>query len=675
VASISTISHAGLDSIRIRLTAFVEQSPRSGPMAAAAVVGAVAGLAAVVFLQLIELVEWLIIDQLYGEALADTPAWLIFLAPALGGLLVAPIVMRWVPEARGGGVPDVIISVETRRSRIRPRVAIGKAVASALTIGSGGSGGTEGPIVQIGSAFGSTVGQALRLSEENTRLLLASGAAAGVAAIFNAPIAGVFFALEVILRQFTTRNFSVVVLASVVGTVTAVAFRGDSPALDIPAYHLEHPAEILLCILLGALAAIAAIAFTRLLYAAEDLGRRQRRIPLLLLPAVGGIFVGLLGLWNEGALGIGDAATDAALVGSLSVRTMLLLLVLKMATTVITLSSGGSSGVFRPSLMMGAMLGGAFGLIADAIFPADLAPPGAYATVGMAAMFGGAARAPITSILIIFEMTRDYDLMLPLMTATVAATVVASSIDRLNIYTRRLHMLGIHLREDSDAPNMMQALRVADAMGPITLTFAPDTPLNDIARAFAGDRQAVALVLDEGGLVLGILTNTDVNEALIRGWNALTAIDLASRDVRTVPADASLHEALALLAGQSFTALPVVARDRPRVPRGILRRSDITNAYANAVEREETTHRRNVLSDSVREDVRYLDYQVRPNSPADGVTLRNLPLTEDAVIVAVRHDGQTVIPRGHTLLREGDRVSVIATAEVVDSVRALFDSP
>jgi len=247
-------------------------------------------------------------------------------------------------------------------------------------------------------------------------------------------------------------------------------------------------------------------------------------------------------------------------------------------------------------------------------------------------------------------------------------------IDRLNIYTRRLHMLGIHLRDDSDAPNVMQALRVADAMGPITLTFAPDTSLDDIARTFAGDREAVALVLNEAGEVLGVLTNTDVNEALVRGWDQLTALDLSSRDVRTIYSDASLHEALAALAGQSFTALPVVERGRPRIPRGILRRANITNAYANAVERRETTHRRDLLRTSVHEDVRYLDYQVRPNSPAVGVTLRDLTLSEDAVVAAVRHEGHTVIPRGNTRLQEGDRVSVIALAEVVDSVRALFDS-
>ncbi|MEX2372879.1 MAG: chloride channel protein, partial [Dehalococcoidia bacterium] len=331
-------SSAAFESLRVRLAALIEQSPRSGPMVIASVVGFVTGVGAVVFLWLIGVVEWLILDQLFGRALADMPGWLILFAPALGGLLVAPIVMRLAPETRGGGVPEVIMAVEVDRARIRPRVGPLKALASALTLGSGGSGGTEGSIVQIGSTFGSTVGQWLRLSDENTRLLLASGAAAGVAAVFNAPIAGVFFALEVILRRFSTRNFSVVVLASVVGTTTAVTFRGDDPVLLVPAYGLGHPSEILLYALLGALCAGAAVLFTRVLYAVDVAARRQRTVPPLLMPAAGGLVVGVLGLWHSGALGLGDAATDAALMGDMGVQTMVLLFGLKMATTVTTLA-------------------------------------------------------------------------------------------------------------------------------------------------------------------------------------------------------------------------------------------------------------------------------------------------------------------------------------------------
>ena len=641
-------------------------------MLVAALVGAVAGIGAVVFLKLIDFVEWLIIDQIFDGLFANFPWWFILFAPALGGLIVGPIVKLFAPEAKGHGVPEVMNAVETRGGRIRPRVAAAKAVASAFTLGSGGSGGTEGPIVQIGSAFGSTVGQYLRLSDETTKLLVASGAAGGIAAVFNAPIAGVFFALEVILRRFTTRNFSVVVLASVVATITAVAFRGDAPVLRIPQYGLQTPGELVLYLILGGLCGGAAVGFTRLLYMGEEIAERQKLIPSIVLPAVGGLCVGLLGLWHSGALGTGDAATDGALIGNLAAREMVLLFFLKAATTIFTLASGGSGGVFRPSLMMGAMLGGAFGLGANQLFP-GIAPSGAYATVAMAAVFAGAARAPVTSMLIIFEMTRDYEIMLPLMIAVVAATVIASVLDPLSIYTRRLFLQGIHLDEETAATNVMQSIRVADAMGPVTVTLAADMPLDEVARAFAGDRAAVGLVLDEEGLVLGVVTNTDVNEALVAERSTATAIDLATTSVRTVFPEQSLHDALAAFAGASFNALPVVERDRPRVPRGILRRSDVTNAYVDAIERRQIYRRRRSLRTAVNEDVRYLDYQVRPHSPADGLTLKDLPLTEDAVIVAVRHDGHTVIPRGHTLLEEGDRVTVIATANAVEAVRVLFE--
>ncbi len=643
-------------------------------MVVAGLVGFVSGVGAVVFLSLIDLVEWLIREQLFLRALSGLPWWVIMFAPAVGGLLVGPIVRFFAPEAKGHGVPEVMNAVETRQGRIRPRVAAAKAVASALTIGTGGSAGTEGPIVQIGSAFGSTLGQYLRLSPEATRLLVAAGAAGGIAAVFNAPIAGVFFALEVILRKFTTRNFSVVVLSSVVATTTAVIFRGDDPVLLIPAYRLEQPAEIVLYVVLGLLCAIAGVVFTRFMYAGEGLADRQRVFPRITLPAVGGLLVGALGLWEAGVLGTGDAATDLALVGEMGVQSMLLLFGLKMVATVFTLASGGSGGVFRPSLMLGALLGGAFGVGVNALFPGMTGPSGAYATVGMAALFTGAARAPITSVLIIFEMTRDYNLMIPLMTAVVASTVLANFLDPLSIYTRRLYMQGIHLDEESSATNVMASLRVADAMGPVTVTLTPDASLDEIIRSFSGDRDAVALVLDEDGRVRGVVTNTDVNEALVAGRTETVAMDLATTEVRTIFSDQSLHDALAAFAGRSFTALPVVDRDQPRVPRGILRRADITNAYAGASESRDAVRRRGLLQDSVGEDVRYLDYRVRRGSPAAGKRLRELPLTEDAVVVAVRRDGSTIIPRGNTALAPGDRVTVIATAEVVESVRALFEA-
>jgi CIC family chloride channel protein len=239
-------------------------------MAVASLVGLAAGLGAVGFAELIRAVHWFFVDLIVGDWLSALPDWRVLIAPALGAILVGPITRIFAPETRGHGVPEVMLAVETRGGRIRPRVATATSVAAALTIGSGGSVGREGPIVQIGSAFGSTVGQWLRLSEENVKLLVAAGAAGGIAATFNAPIAGVFFSLEVILRRFNTRNFSVVVLASVIATATAVALRGDAPAIAIPGYRLEHAVEIPFYAVLGGVAALGGVAFIHVLYWTED---------------------------------------------------------------------------------------------------------------------------------------------------------------------------------------------------------------------------------------------------------------------------------------------------------------------------------------------------------------------------------------------------------------------
>ena len=266
-------------------------------------VGFLTGLGAIAFAELVNLVHWFTFDLFLDDWLSEIPHWKIILAPTLGGLLVGPLTQRFAPEARGPGVSQVLYDVETRQGRIAPQVSLTKAVASALTVGSGGSAGREGPIIQIGASIGSSVAQVLRLSDENMRLLLASGAAGGIAATFNAPIAGVFFALEVVLRSFSTKNFSVVVLASVVATVTAVSFRGDDPTILIPQVGLEHAVEIAFYAGLGVLAGVTSVAFIRLLYWTGDKFAALPYPPAMLLPALGGLAVGLLALENQGILG------------------------------------------------------------------------------------------------------------------------------------------------------------------------------------------------------------------------------------------------------------------------------------------------------------------------------------------------------------------------------------
>ena len=327
----------------------------------------------------------------------------MILIPAAGGLLVAPLVYRFAREAKGHGVPEVMTAVVARGGRIRPRVTIVKALASSICIGSGGSVGREGPIVQIGSAIGSTFGQILRLSPGDIRLLVACGAAGGISGTFNAPLAGVLFSMEIILHRYTGRSFGLVALSSVTSAAIAHAFFGDSAIFNIPSYELVSAWEFPLHVLLGIIAAFVASVFVAVLYKSEDLFEALK-FPAYLKPVLGGLAVGLIGVFYSQIFGVLYLTIDFTMAGSLALSLLLPLVLIKILATSLTLGSGG---VFAPSLFMGAVLGGAFGNISHEFLPGITGPEGAYVLVGMAAVFAAAARAPATSIVILFEMTRD----------------------------------------------------------------------------------------------------------------------------------------------------------------------------------------------------------------------------------------------------------------------------
>jgi len=646
-------------------------------MAMAAVIGLITGLASVAFDWMIDAVGWVAFDWLVEDVLSGWGDRAVFVAPALGGLAAGAFTYYLAREVRGAGVSPVLMAVETQGGRTSRLAFVTKPIASALTIGSGGSAGTEGPVVQIGASVGSSVAQALRLSEENVKLMLASGAAGGIAATFNAPIAGVFFALEVILRRFNTRNFSVVVLASVVATATAVVLRGDEPALPIPLdepYKLVSATEIPLYALLGVLAGVVSVAFIRALYWTED-RFQESRVPALLTPAVGALLVGMLALIDRNVLGVGEEALDEVLGGEGLIRAMALLLLLKLVATSLTIGSGGSGGVFGPSLFMGAMLGGAFGAGLHELIPEQTATSGAYATVGMAALVAGTARSPITAVLILFEMTRDYEIILPVMTAVVAASFVSQQLSRDTIYTYRLSRRGVLIDEEQLPVNVMQSLRVSDAMGPVGLRVTREAPISEVARQLSGDRESIALVVGEDGELRGVITDTDVTEALSEGAENLTAWDVCTTNVRTIFPDQTLHEALGVFGAGTMHALPVMLRDQPSMPCGILKRGDVTDAYASATESREARVRRGRLQPVISDDVRYLELRVERGSPLSGHRLSEIPLPENAIMVAVRHEGATLIPRGNTRLLTGDRVTVIAGASAVDELQEMFRRP
>ena len=377
--------------------------------------------------------------------------WFVLFTPVIAGLLYGPLVQRFAKEARGHGVPEVMYAVHKREGKIAPQVAVVKALASALCIGGGGSVGREGPIVQVGSALGSSLGRLLKVDTDKMRMLVACGAAGGIAATFNAPLAGVFFAMELILRDFTTNAFGMVVLSSVTASVVGRAALGNVAFISLPAFTVTHGIEYLLFAILGILAGIVGVVFTRVLYKVEDWCDFIWRGPEWLRPAAGGLLLGGLLFILPELYGVGYPVMGHAFVGSYATAFLLLLLVGKIIATSLTIGIGGSGGVFAPSLFMGTMFGVAYGSILHQIMPGLAGPIAAYGLIGMGAVFAGAARAPITAIIIMFELTGEYSIILPLMTAIVLAELISRILSQDTIYTHKLRRRGI----DLDKPELL----------------------------------------------------------------------------------------------------------------------------------------------------------------------------------------------------------------------------
>ncbi|HTR75863.1 MAG TPA: chloride channel protein [Solirubrobacterales bacterium] len=422
-------------------------------------VGLGAGLGAIVFRYLVEGFTWIFaghsdpsaLGHFTNPHLAFLGPFVVLVVPVVGGLLYGPLVYRFAPEARGHGVPEVMLAVHSNEGRIRGRVPIVKSLASAICIGAGGSVGREGPIVQIGSAIGSALGQVAKLAAHDIRLLVACGAAGGIGATFNAPIAGVFFALELILRRWDTRSFGLIILSGLVATAVGRVAFGAEAFLTLPPFHLVSDWEYPLYALLGLFAAVVGVAFIRVLYGMEDLADRIWRGPAWLRPAVGGVLLGLVLLALPEMYGVGYPVLEGAIAGKYVLGALIVFGVGKIFATSLTMAIGGSGGVFAPSLFIGAMLGSAYGLGAHDLLPGVTAGAGAYGLVGMAALFAAAGRAPMTAILIVFELSGDYKIILPLMLAVVVATGLSHLLSADSIYTLKLRRRGIDIERPAQA--------------------------------------------------------------------------------------------------------------------------------------------------------------------------------------------------------------------------------
>jgi CIC family chloride channel protein len=562
--------------------------------AIAIIIGLMVGYGAILFRNLIELFQWLFMGH-GGEDVATVIQslswWHVLLMPVVGGLLVGPIIHFLFPGSRGHGVPEVMAAVALKGGHMRLRDGLGKMLACSLSIGSGGSVGREGPVVHLGATIASWFGQKLGVSSRHMRTMVGCGAAAGIAASFNAPIAGVMFALEVILADFGMASFSPIVLSSVIATVIARLHLGDFPAFIVPHYTLISAWEIPAYVLLGIVCGLTGILFMYTLFKTEDI-MAKLPLPRYLRPVVGGFLLGMLALAWPHVMGVGYDTMNQALLEQMPGVLMLILVFVKIIATSVTLGSGFSGGVFTPSLFLGAMIGGAFGTLVHNIFPALSAGPGAYTLVGMGAMAASVLGAPIASILILFELTGDYRIMLALMVASIVATLLISQAYRHSVYSRALLRENINLRAGRES-NLLRDLSVSSVMNRQVETVQETMTIRRFKEVIRLSNAENFLVVNNHSELCGIVSFSDMRGvAFDETLEELVLVrDISTKELVTITPLESLFDAINRMERHNLEQLPVVAANNPNQAIAIISNHDVLRAYNKALmERETNIH-------------------------------------------------------------------------------------
>lgn len=654
-------------------------------MIIAGIVGILAGFGAVGFRMLISFFQNLSIGstEKVVDALISLPWYVKLIVPVIGGAIVGPMVYFFAREAKGHGVPEVMQDVALKNGVIRPRIVLVKSLASAITIGTGGSVGREGPIVQIGSAIGSTIGQWIKVSPEQLKVLVGCGAAAGIAATFNAPIAGAFFALEVILGNFALLSFSPIIISSVLATAVSRAFLGDNPAFIVPAYSLVSVWEILLYVVLGIIAGAVSVAFTRLVYQSEDFFD-SISIPEYWKTPIGGFVMGILIIFVPYVYGVGYEAIDDALAGNMIWYMALFLIFIKLFATSITIGSGGSGGIFAPSLFLGAVTGSAFGNFVRYLFPNVTADSGAYAMVGMGAVVAGATHAPITSILILFELTSDYKIILALMIACTISTIMARKLFPSSIYTMKLKRRGISLNQGREEI-IMKSFSVGDVMKAGAPIIDECTSFNEIIKIFMQNKEPYYYIVDKNKELLGVLSTHVVKSVLYDSnlQNLVIARDLADSPVVMVNINDNLAECMEVFSRVAYEHLPVVQGNGSIKLLGSISRRDILELYNREILRKEVLGLkvvREIGDEKARSHVALpkeykVDYVPLPESFINK-SIRELDIRAkyNITIIAIKKrlggiTGISEVPSANSRFEEGDILIIVGKEKDVEDFK------
>jgi H+/Cl- antiporter ClcA len=595
-----------------------QPSPETIVLLLAVLIGGGSGMGVVTFHYSIQLVHQLMLENFMG-AIAHWGPWTLACVPALGGVIVG--LMRWRTQDFGPGLASLVAASQKgeRKQQLRP---VTKMLAAAVSLGSGASLGPEGPSVEIGASFGVLLSQVLQVSQERQRLLLSAGAAAGLAAGFNAPIAGVFFALEVVLVEtasFATSAVSVVLLAAVVAALVAQIGLGGQPAFALPVYQVRSPLELPLYLGLGLAASLVSLAYTQSIRLARAAFKGKipgfgwlGKIPSPIHPIIGGVIVGTAALYYPQILGIGYGTIQAMLQDQeFSLLLLVVLLVLKLAMTAISAGSGFVGGVFAPAMFLGASLGSAYAKILALLVPSlgeQMAASPAYAMVGMAAVLASSVKAPLTSILLLFELTRDYRIVLPLMAAVGLSVWLIERMKPAPSSNSNLQQIGLSELKDEQA-EILQHILVEDAMNREPKKLPATMKVLEAALEMTRDRTRSALVVDDVEQLVGIVSLEDINRTL-SVWqqyldspteiqsilSSQTLIDICTTELLYAFRDEPLSEALDRMAVRGLHQLPVVSRDNYEQILGLLVSEQIALSCNVAITRKAIRHYLPVLA-------------------------------------------------------------------------------
>lgn len=567
----------------------------------AAIIGALAGITAEILDRLIGFVTNL---AFYGRISTElvpigpnTIGPFAIVIPAIGGLIVGAMARYGTDLVRGHGIPEAMEAVLMKRSRIPPKVAILKPLSAAISIGSGQPFGAEGPIIATGAAIGSILGQILRTTSAERKVLLACGSAAGLAAIFGTPIAAVIFAIELLLFEFRARSFIPLAIATTIATEVHITLFGPGPVFTIGAIRFGSPLNLALFLILGVICGFAALALTRLLYVIED-AYHHLHVNTYLWPALGGLFVGVVGylvpkltypgvdVWGPGYYVIG-----AMLAGQYTLGFLVVLLLTKSAVWLVSLGSGTSGGVLAPVFMIGAAIGGIFGLLMQRLLPGMDAAPTAFAIVGMAAVFGSATRATFASIVFAFEMTQNYQSILPIMFACVIADAIASRLARTSILTEQLRRSGVLVHHEY-AADVLEVVPVSSVMTKDAVIIPQTMTVTQLIDGINQHderltRHQALLIVDENNNLKGIVTRGDLLRAIQAGQADETVLEAGTSDLIVAYPNDTVREALARMFQRDVGRLPVVEPDAPAHVIGYLSRANVMAAQMQSLRDEQ----------------------------------------------------------------------------------------